>query len=186
MMNSTRFRAAQTFEQMIAGATENGDLWRSIGARATVSDEAVRRVEALGGHWHIAALSADWCFDSLGVVPYVAALAARASNVDLRVFERDANPDLMDAHLTDITKRAIPVIMTFDDQFEEHGWWASRPQALQQLVDTEWKGMPKDALITEKRRWYAQDRGKHSVEATVALFEAAARAQGATPLISAR
>ncbi len=169
-----RYHAAPTFAQMLASATENVDLWKSIRARATVTDEAVRRVERLGGQWHLLVLSADWCIDSLSLVPYLDELAARAPNLDLRIVDRDTNLDLMDAHLSPTGKRAIPAIVLYDEQFEERGLWGSRPRALQEFLDTAAQALPKDEMAKAKRRWYAVDRGRSTVEEIVALLERAA------------
>ena len=171
-----RYLAAPTFAQMLAAASENIDLWYSIRARATVDDDAVRRVERLGGHWHLLVISADWCLDSVSLVPYLDALAARAPNLDFRIVDRDQNLDLMDAHLSPTGKRAIPVVVIYDEQFEERGMWGSRPKALQEFLDTAAQTLPKDEAPTAKRRWYAVDRGRSTVEEVVALLEHAASA----------
>lgn len=169
-----RYLAAPTFAQMLAAASDNIDLWSSIRARATVDDEAVRRVERLGGHWHLLVISADWCIDSVSLVPYLDALAARAPNLDLRIVDRDLNLDLMDAHLSPTGKRAIPVVVVYDERFEERALWGSRPKALQDFVDTATRTLPSDELPKAKRRWYAVDRGRSTVEEIVALLEHAA------------
>lgn len=169
-----RYAAAPTFAQMLASATRNVDLWSSIRARATVDDSAVRRVEQLGGRWHLLVISADWCIDSVSLVPYLDALAARAPNLDVRIVDRDENLDLMDAHLSPTGKRAIPVVVVYDERFEERGTWGSRPKALQEFLDTAAQTLPKDELPKAKRRWYAVDRGRSTVEEIVALLEHAA------------
>ncbi|MGH7713649.1 MAG: thioredoxin family protein, partial [Gemmatimonadaceae bacterium] len=45
---------------------------------------------------------------------------ARAS-----VLSRDANPDIMNAHLTG-RPRSIPVVIALDGNRMEHGWWGPR------------------------------------------------------------
>jgi len=42
----------------------------------------------------------DWCGDAVNTLPVIGRLAEHASNIELRVVGRDANLDLMDAHLT--------------------------------------------------------------------------------------
>ncbi|MBI3569223.1 MAG: thioredoxin family protein [Gemmatimonadetes bacterium] len=166
-----RYQSAPTLREMIAGAQTNPALWASIRERATVSDDAVRRVEQLGGHWHLLVISADWCIDSMSLVPYLDALAERAGNLDLRIVDRDQNLDLMDAHLSPTGKRAIPVVVVYDEQFEDRGMWGSRPKALQDFIDGEGKTLPKDELMKAKRRWYSTDKGRSTVEEVIALLE---------------
>src|SRR4051812_20426343 len=128
-----RYLGAMEFEEMLATATKNQDLWAAVWRRTEVPDEFVRRVDGLGGAWHLLVLSEDWCGDAVNTVPVVARLAELAGNADLRVLARDTNLDLMDAHLTG-SSRSIPVVIALDEEFVERGWWGPRPRALQDWV----------------------------------------------------
>jgi hypothetical protein len=64
-------------------------------------------------------ITEDWCGTSLGVLPYVFRLAAASPGVDLRVFLRDENPDVMDQYLKEGRYRSIPVVVFLDDGFTE-------------------------------------------------------------------
>jgi hypothetical protein len=187
MVTRERYYAAWSFDEMVTAATSNVELWKSVRARATIDEEALRRVRALGGSWHLLALSEDWCGDSVSTLPFVDALAAATDNVDLRILRRDTNPDLMDSHLTDARSRSIPVVMALDDQFREHGWWGSRPTLLQHWVLGEGQALEKTERYKEQRRWYARDHGRTTVEDVVALLERARESvQGASASSSAR
>ena len=173
------FYAGATFDDMVASAKTNAALWRSLRLRASVDDDAVRRVEALGGSWHLLVLSEDWCSDSVSTVPFVDELASRAANLDLRILARDEHPDLMEAHLTQGHLRAIPVVMLLDEHFVERGWWGSRPAALQEWVRGPGRTLSREEQLRERRRWYALDHGKSAIREIVALLEeAAATAHG--------
>jgi hypothetical protein len=173
MMNRERYYGGWNFDEMVGAAQKNVELWKSVRARATIDEEALRRVRALGGEWHLLALSEDWCGDSVSTLPFVDALCAATDNVDLRVLGREANPDLMDSHLTDVSSRSIPGVMVLDDQFREHGWWGPRPTLLQHWVLGEGQALEKTELYKEQRRWYARDHGRTTVEEIVALLERA-------------
>jgi hypothetical protein len=168
-----RYLGAPEFEEMLATAKVNPELWAAMWRRASVPEEFVRRVAGLGGAWHLLVLSEDWCGDSVNTLPVVAKLAALAPNVDLRVLARDENPDLMDSHLTGIS-RSIPVVIALDDEFRERGWWGPRPAALQQWVLGPGRQLEKDARYLEVRTWYARDRGKTTLEEVVGMMERAA------------
>ena len=170
-----RFRSGWTFDEMMAAAQANTDLWRSIRTRAKVEDEAVRRMESLDCTWHLLVLSEDWCSDSVSTVPFVDELAARAWNLDLHVLSRDRNPDLMDSHLTDGTLRAIPVVMLLDQDFREVDWWGPRPAPLREWLAREGMLLDKDAKLRERRRWYARDHGRTAIEEIVAMIGRAAK-----------
>jgi hypothetical protein len=169
-----RYLGAPEFEEMLATAKENADLWASVWRRATVPEEYLRRVARLGGAWHLLVLSEDWCGDAVNTVPVVAKLAELSSNLDLRVLARDENVDLMDAHLTG-TSRSIPVVMALDDEFREKGWWGPRPAELQSWALGPGRALEKDERYKSVRAWYARDRGKTTLEEVVGMLERAAR-----------
>ena len=166
-----RFRAAPDFEQMLANVTKNADLWAAVWRRAVVEEDYLQRVDAVPGDWHLLVLSEDWCGDAVNTVPVVAKLAALSPTLELRVLARDENLDLMDAHLSG-TSRAIPVVIALDGEFNERGWWGSRPAPLQQWVTGPGKAMEKDARYREIRSWYARDKGRTTLEEVVWVMEA--------------
>jgi hypothetical protein len=169
-----RYEAAPTFEAYVAAAVENAGLWRDAARLARVADETVARAAAVPGRWHLLVLSEDWCGDAVNTVPYVARLAELAPNLDLRVLGRDANLDVMDAHLTG-TSRAIPIVVAYDDAFVERGWWGPRPTALQAWVlGPEGQALDKPQRYRHVRAWYARDRGRTTLDEVATLLERAA------------
>jgi hypothetical protein len=78
----------------------------------------------------------------------------------MRVVGRDENPDLMDAHLTNGRSRSIPIVIVYDEEFNEIGWWGPRPGEIQSWVMTEGLSMPSPERYKFVRRWYAKDRGR--------------------------
>jgi hypothetical protein len=168
-----RYLAAPTFETMLGTVTKNVELWTAMWRHARVDDEYVRRASSLPGSWHLLVLSEDWCGDAVNTVPIVAKLAERCPNVDLRVLARDANPDIMDAHLTGAS-RSIPVVIVLDEAYAERGWWGPRPTVLQRWVSGQGQLLEKSARYREARTWYARDRGRTTLEEVVAIMERAA------------
>jgi hypothetical protein len=116
----------------------------------------------------------DWCVDAVNSIPYLARLAELASNVDLRVLGRDANPDLMDAHLSPTGARAIPVVILQDADGAEIGWWGSRPRPLQAWVSSEGAQLEKSERYRHERSWYARDRGRTTLDEVLGILERAA------------
>lgn len=171
-----RFYAGWTFDAMIAAAQTNVELWKSIRARATVDDEAVHRVQSLDCAWHLLVLSEDWCSDSVSTVPVVDELASRVRNLDLRILPRDRNPDLMNTHLSDGSLRAIPIVVLYDGDFAEVGWWGPRPAPLREWLTGAGQLLDRDTKLRERRRWYARDHGRTAIAEIVAMIERAAEA----------
>ena len=164
------FLAAPDFEAMLASATKHVELWGAVWRRATVPASFVDRVTALGGAWHLLVISADWCGDAVNVVPVVARLAELTPNTDLRIVERDACPEIMNAHLTGHS-RSIPIVIALDEAFVERGWWGTRPSELQQWVLGEGRQLEKSERYRQMRAWYARDRGVTILEEVVSMME---------------
>ena len=161
-----------SFEAFLDVAEENCDLWTNTYRRATVPADLVERAEAVPGSWRLLVLSEDWCGDASNTVPPLAAFAQEASNVELRMLDRDDNLELMDEHLTNGTARSIPVVIVLDAGAVERGWWGPRPADLQAwFTGPEAQAMEKDDRYRELRKWYARDKGRTTIEEVVALME---------------
>ena len=171
-----RWATAQTFREFVDAAEKNRQQWIDTARLAKVRDAMVERASRIPGRWHLLVILEDWCGDAVNTVPFVEKLAELAPNLELRVIGRDANPDLIDAHLSgpDGTSRAIPVVMVLDERFAEVGWWGSRPSPLQQWVEREGSAMTKDERYRHVRTWYARDRGRTTLNEIVSLIERAA------------
>jgi hypothetical protein len=104
-------------------------------------------------------IAADWCGDASNTVPVVAKLAEAVPGLELRIIDRDANPEVMDRYLTN-GSRSIPIIIALDENFQELGHWGPRPTELQAWVMTNRATMPKPELYPLVRKWYARDRGE--------------------------
>lgn len=172
-MPADRWAAAQRFSEFLASAQQLAQQWRDTYRLTKVPDEFAARAAAVPGHWRLAILVEDWCGDAVNTVPFVARLAELTPNLEVRVFGRDANPDLMDAHLSPTGARAIPVVIVYDADGREHGWWGSRPGPLAAWFEAEGRAMEKEARYKHVRTWYARDRGRTTLDEIVALVERA-------------
>lgn len=152
-----RFEAADTFAQYLDRVEENRELWHGIHQRVRLPDGALERARALGPR-RLLAISEDWCGDAVNTLPVVARLAEETPEWELRVVDRDANPELMDRYLTD-GSRSIPVVVVLDRDFQEVGWWGPRPEELQTWVLGDGQELASGERYKEQRRWYARDRG---------------------------
>jgi len=170
---AARFANAPDFPAYLELVEKNRELWWGIWDRARVPDELAEAAGETGARFHLLALSEDWCGDAVNVLPVVARWVEAADNLDLRILGRDDNPDLMDAHLTDGTSRSIPVVIVYDEDFNEVGWWGPRPGPLQRWVMEEGMALSKDDRYREVRRWFARDRGRTTLEELVELLRAA-------------
>lgn len=169
-LDEARWNAALTLAEYIAAPIENHELWRTTTRLARLSDEHAARVRRVDARSRLLVLLEDWCGDAMYTVPFAQAIADTNPLVELRVLARDANADLMSAHLTR-DSRSIPVVMRFDAGGIETGWWGPRPSPLQQWVLSEGLTMEKPLRYKAVRTWYARDRGGTTVTELLSLLE---------------
>jgi hypothetical protein len=172
-MLKDRYASALRFSEFLERAQKNAELWRDTYRLVKVPQDAVERAERVGGRWHLLVMVEDWCGDAVNTVPMLARLAELAENLDLRIVGREANPDLMDSHLTN-GSRSIPVVMVLDEEFAERGWWGPRPTELQQWVVGPGQTLEKPERYRQVRTWYARDRGRTTADEVLAMIERAA------------
>lgn len=167
-----RFASGSTFEDLLARPKINSEMWSSIYKRASLEPDAIARARALYKPIHLLVLNEDWCGDSVNILPYVARLAEASSCIEMRIIGRDVNRDLMDTHLTGHS-RSIPVVIVYDSEFREAGWWGPRPGPLQQWVVGEGLALPKPDRYPLIRAWYARDKGRTIVSEILSIIEKA-------------
>lgn len=173
MIYGRAFEAGASFEEFVAGATANRDLWRALAERARIAPEVVAEVRAIPGHWRLLAIAEDWCGDAVNILPVVARLAGDSGCLDLRIVARDAWPGLMDRHLTN-GSRSIPLLILLDDADACRAWWGPRPSPLQAWFEREGRGLDKETRYRELRRWYARDRGRAIAQEVLGLVRCGA------------
>ena len=178
-MDAERFLSGQTFEEFVTAAVKYKELWTLGARRASVPADVLAKFNVLKSPVRFVVLNEDWCLDAVGVVPFLAKLTADVPLIELRNFGRDANPDLMDSHLTG-TSRSIPVVIAYDADWNELGWWGPRPRELQQWVMTEGDIGPKEERYHNIRQWYARDHGVTSLREIAEMVTAALQSRPAT------
>jgi thioredoxin-like negative regulator of GroEL len=104
-------------------------------------------------------IAADWCGDAANTVPVFARLAELVRGTELRILDRDAHPEAMNAYRTNGT-RSIPIVIALDAGLKELGHWGPRPAALQEWVISNKKMIPSPQRYAYARRWYAKDKGE--------------------------
>jgi hypothetical protein len=119
MLTRERFAQGLTLDQYLAQMSVNKERLAGALARATAEPVDAGTLERLGRPRKVMVITEDWCGTSLAYVPFVASLLAADPTIELRVFLRDANPDVMDQYLKRGLYRSIPVIAFFDDDMRE-------------------------------------------------------------------
>jgi hypothetical protein len=112
-----RFAQGFSYAGFLEHATVNRDKFEESYKTVPLTDDDLsffRKAAALPrGPAKILAIAEAWCGDVYRELP-TAARIAEASGMDLRVFPRDENPDIMDEFLSNNGKsRAIPVFVFY-------------------------------------------------------------------------
>ncbi|HEX8230053.1 MAG TPA: thioredoxin family protein [Chloroflexia bacterium] len=126
-VDSDRFSEGLTVEEYIPGMRKNRALFEQNYDNVTIADEDVRFLAEGTKVSKVLVLSEDWCGDAMRYVPVVARLADQIPSWELRIFYRDDNPDLAEKWKKHGLFRAIPVIVFFDEQFNELANFIEKP-----------------------------------------------------------
>ncbi len=78
-------------------------------------------------------LAEDWCGDVIANLPVLGTLAKAVGTLDVRIFYRDQNLDLINRWLNQGKYQSIPVFAFFDESFRELGHWIERPASVTEL-----------------------------------------------------
>jgi hypothetical protein len=121
MVTAERFAQGLTIPEYVAQMRTNQDAFARLLAEAPVRPEDRDALCALERKIKILVITEDWCPDSLRTIPVMARLVDGLPHVEMRVFLRDDNPDVMDQYLKRGQFRAIPVFAVFDEEMNEVG-----------------------------------------------------------------
>ena len=126
-VDRARFETGLTYEQYKDQMTRNRDRVEANEARVTIDPADLEAFRALNGPIHVVALAEDWCGDVIANLPVLGVLARESGTLEVRVFLRDQNKDLMQRYLNQGKYESIPVFAFFDDDFRELGVFIERP-----------------------------------------------------------
>ena len=103
-----------------------------------------KTMEKPNGPATVMAIGEAWCPDVVRGMPVIAKLC-EATGLDLKIFFRDQNVDLMNEYLYKGEFQSIPTLVFFSKNFEEMGVWHERAQKARDE-------MPQLSAITAKMR----------------------------------
>lgn len=129
-----RFAQGMTYEEYRAQMTRNHERFEANEQAMTLPAEDIAFFARLPQSLNVVALAEDWCGDVIANLPVLGHLAQASSKLNIRVFLRDQNLDIMDQYLKDGQFRSIPVFVFFDQNFREVGCWIERPARVSELL----------------------------------------------------
>jgi hypothetical protein len=164
------WRDAYSLDAFIDQAVKLQALWRSTRRLARADEAHLAAARALCGPLSMLVLVEDWCGDAIHTIPFVMRLVEANPALELRVIKRDEHEALMATHMSDAA-RSIPVLIAYDRDGRERGWWGPRPTPLQQWVKSEGMGLDSDARYKQIRTWYARDRAETLLREVLTLLQ---------------
>ena len=126
-IDRTRFATGLTYDEYKDQMTRNRDRVEANEARVEIDPEDLEAFRSLNGPIHVLVLAEDWCGDVIANLPVLGKLARESGTLDVRIFLRDQNKDLMQRYLNQGRFESIPVFAFFDDAFDEIGAFTERP-----------------------------------------------------------
>lgn len=128
-----RFEQGLTYAAYRAQMTRNQERFDETERTVTFDGADLAYFSQLPHPLNVLVLAEDWCGDVINNLPVLGRLAAESGKLNVRIFLRDQNPELMDQYLQDGQFRSIPVFVLFDADFRELGYWIERPARVSQL-----------------------------------------------------
>ena len=119
MVTKERFEQGLTLQQYVDHMSVNRERFVEALDKVTIRPDEAQILERLGGARSVLVISEDWCGTCLAHVPFVAKLVEGRANIEMRLFPRDSNLDLMDQYLKSGRYRSIPVFAFFDEHMNE-------------------------------------------------------------------
>ena len=156
-----RYSLGFTYEGYLAQIPSNRERYQEHNANFKLSSEDAkffmdinRRLDGV----KVLAIVEDWCPDAHRGLPIIARIA-QASGMELRVFYRDKNPDIMNLYLNQGKFQSIPVFAFFDKNLNPLFHWTERPRIATRFMEEMSAGLAGKKLSEEELR---QERRKRN------------------------
>lgn len=128
IMTPERFAQGLTWQQWMDTIQANKERFQRFYDNFQVTAEEAEFFKDFNARkgLKIMVIGADWCPDVVRGLPAVVRLA-EAAGLDMRAFIKEENMDLMNEYLWRHKYESIPVVVFFNNDFEEWGTWFERP-----------------------------------------------------------
>ena len=125
-----RFNSGMLYKDFVSQINVNQDrfeqYYETVSGVLTENDVAFFKQMINAGASKVLVLGEDWCPDVYRGMPVMAKIAD-SSGMDLRVFPRDVNLDIMDEFLKEGEHRSIPVFVFYTEDQDYLCHWIERP-----------------------------------------------------------
>lgn len=135
MVTKEQFKQGMTLDQYLAQMGTNKDKFVEFLQSIKITPEDKQALDKYGKKLNVLVITEDWCGDALYNVPVLAKMVEGNPNIDMRIFLRDKNKELMDQYLNQGMYRSIPVFAFFDENMKEVARFIERPPAQTEEIE---------------------------------------------------
>ena len=153
MVTRERFLQGMTFQQYLDQMGTNKEKFLEFFGEVKIWPEDRDAFRKLGKKLNVLVITEDWCGDALYNFPVLAKLLEGNPSVEMRVFLRDQNPDLMDQYLNQGIYRSIPVFAFFDENMNELARFIERPPKVTEVIEKKMLEMRRALRTEHKEEW---------------------------------
>ncbi|HWC04336.1 MAG TPA: thioredoxin family protein [Methylomirabilota bacterium] len=132
-LDAQRFATGMTWKDYLAQMGDTRARTEENYHHASLTEDERRFFSGIRQARHALMLAENWCGDVHRNSPMLARIVEAMPQCELRVFFRDQHLDLTDAFLNN-GYRSIPVLVFFDQDWNEIGRWIERPHAATQRM----------------------------------------------------
>ena len=130
VVNPERFSAGFTFKDYLNQINVNKDRFEEYyqtGKLTPPDAEFFRKAAQLtNGLGKILVIGEDWCPDVVRGLPVMARIA-EAAGIELRIFPRDKNLDIINEFLNEVKYQSIPICVFYTKDLKYIAHWIERP-----------------------------------------------------------
>ena len=130
-LDAQRFAKGMTWTDYLAQMGDTRARTEENYKHASLTEDERRFFSGIRQARHAVMLAENWCGDVHRNSPMLARIVEAMPQCELRVFFRDQNLDLTDAFLNN-GYRSIPVLVVFDQDWNEIARWIERPHTATQ------------------------------------------------------
>ena len=139
----------------------NDSRMRRLDKTTKIPDSILEKINDFKGSQTWLVLTESWCGDAAQTMPVMNKLAELNEDIDFRVVERDKNPELINAFLTN-GAQSIPKLIVLDNNTNRIiGEWGPRPSTATDMVNSYKKehGSLSPEFKQDLQVWYNKDKG---------------------------
>ena len=160
VITAQRFSQGFTYQNYLAQMPSNRERYQENEAAFKLSSDDAEFfkgvVKTIGGVKALAIVE-DWCPDAHRGLPIIAKIA-EASGMELKVFYRDKNQDIMNLYLNQGKFQSIPVFAFFDKNMNPLCHWIERPAIATRFMEEISAELAKEKLSEEEIRMERRKR----------------------------